>query len=484
MNSNIITWKTFDRDLVPLVLFGETVSLNIKDGADARLTIPQGKVAIGFSDTIHNENYTPPVLLLLNDNNPSEILAWLRVYSPDTFPVSQFTRVLTHKDWTLLTQSNSNLPDQTARTDQWSCVILGELLAQSEFHTDISTVPLARAHACFSSTVAQASSTHNSREITKTTINRLQTLESDQRFVTRPLTLADLSTIWELLESFKPNNKFAEEASVIKILDNLKSSNNEDPSNHTTDAINLIDFPDLNSNSVEARVIAFNNLLTKVYALPEKNKKSKITSATLAAAAFLVGRSTSHIFLLSRIGKEFPSSFAWFGLFAAVCGASAWDPEWARATKGIERNLRVKFDWSNPALVDLCWTEYSWLSQISNSKNAISDIPKLSPRVLSIEIVPGANCQLLLAGGLTSSNIENKKYINNSEAKQIRESQETQELRSTIEKFIELAAKAKESLINKSNQQISTQDQFNLETSTVAPKPIKTKRNTKTNPIK
>lgn len=472
MNRNNIKWKSFDRDLVPLALFGEIGKAFPEIVGNAELSIPQGKIAVGFNENPDTPDYTPPSLIAFNESNSSELLSWLRVYSPETSPVSQFTRVISSEDWNLFSRPNSSLINSAPRTDQWSCVILGELLAQSDSEAELTSIPLARAQACFSSAVSHASFIYNSEQTTRACISRLHTLETDHRFVKRTVSVSELSSIWSLLETFSTSRNLAPNDIIFKILDTVKALSKKPEETHHTNQFNLSNYPNLTSNSIEDRVVSFNKIHNEIQNLPEKSKQSQIINATLAAAAFLVGRSTSHLFLLRRIGKDFPSSFAWFGLYSAACGASTWSADWARVTKGIERSLRTKFDWSSPASVDLCWAEYNWISKTINSTDAFSDTPKQFPRVLSIEVIPGASCQLRLAGTNSSSEIEKR----TPEESTIN----VNELKSTLDLLIDLALKAQRSLSKEPTTKKQPQREFNLEVENSLPKPSRNKKSTRT----
>lgn len=470
MNRHNIKWKSFDRDLVPLALFGEIGRANPELDNNSELSIPQGKVAVGFSEKSGTQDYAPPSLIAFNESNSSELFSWLRVYSPETSPTSQFARVITSEDWNLFSKQSNDAANSPVRTDQWSCIILGELLAQSDSESEIASIPLARAQACFSSAISHASFIYNSTQIMRACISRLHTLENDHRFVKRTVSVTELSVIWSLLEDFSSNRGLAPTDIIFKIVDTIKvlSKNPEDTNN--THRLNLKNYPELISNSIEDRVISFNKIYKETQMLSEKARQSSITNATLAAAAFLVGRSTSHLFLLRRIAKDFPSSFAWFGLYSAVCGANTWNADWARATKGIERGLRAKFDWGSPASVDLCWAEYNWISNAINAKNAFFDIPKQSPRVLSIEVIPGATCQLRLSG-TNSGDIERRAPEKNN----VRVS----ELKSTLDQLIELAIKAQKTLSNEPIKKEQLQREFSLEEQKPATKPQRNRKSTK-----
>jgi hypothetical protein len=157
----------------------------------------------------------------------------------------------------------------------------------------------------------------------------------------------------------------------------------------------------------------------------------------MAAAAFLVGRGTSHEFLLRRLGKVFPAAEAWFGLIAALTGVAAWDPDWTRATKSVERHIRAGFDWTDSSGFDLSWTEFAWLASTFEGPEAFATIPKLMPRAVAVEILPGSSCQFkLAAGGNTEAEV---RTISAS-------SERERQLKAALAQFIGLASRTRELL--------------------------------------
>jgi hypothetical protein len=212
----------------------------------------------------------------------------------------------------------------------------------------------------------------------------------------------------------------------------------------------------LQSDSIEDRTIAFKKLAGEIMLNFADQPYSSYSSALLAAAAFLVGRGTTHAFMLRPLAKRLPTVFIWFGLIAALSGPRTWDANWSRATKGIERLLRSKFDWCDPPSTDLCWAEYSWLANAFDGVEVFSELPKMLPRVLSIEVIPGAMCQLRLSSGKENGNSEGD-YKKDYEAELRNE-----ELQSTLSQFVNLALKTREMLDRQKGKRFPTQQAFAL----------------------
>ncbi len=358
-------------------------------------------VAVGYSDSRLRDEYNPPALLVLESESAIETLSWLRTYAPETAPLSQYTRVVSSQDWMSFSRIQGRMQGflYDAREDVWSSVILGEALAQGEADVELASLPLSRAGACFSMAIARAVFTYGRDEATKTCADRLRQVEADRRFVRRPVTVSDLMPIWAMASGQFGKSVSAEETANLVLDAASRFMHDSFSVPHSPTPLKLRNIPGLSSDSIEERVLAFQRLSTELTNAEAHGADSGLPSVLLAAAAFLVGRSTSHEFLLHRVSKRFPASLAWYGLIAGLAGPSTWDANWSKAAKGIERQVRPRFDWSESTGFDLCWIEYSWMAKMFDGTVTFNSLPKLLPRVISIEVIPGAACQFRLVAG-------------------------------------------------------------------------------------
>lgn len=444
-------WHSFEREDLPNLLLGESQLPHYSRSHLSKFDLDKNRVAIGYATDHRGRHFSNPSLIVVHEDNSDEILSWLRVYAPETSPLSQLSRVVNFEDWSSCenTEPTSTHP---IFTYHWACLTIGEMLAQSESESDINTIPLSRAQAAYTNTVAKATILHEDKKITRSTINRLKTLEQEYRFVKRSVSVDDLRPMWDLLEDFRPDPRPSAEL-IINLIERIESSNFT--STRSLIGPRIRNYPGLLSDSIEERVITFHKLATEILDSPTNHSLNAINCATLSAAAFLVGRGTSHIFLLRKWNKEFPASLAWFGLFAAYVGPNCWDPQWARAVKSIERPFQSNFDWMDLTQTDLCWPEYFWLSKTYEGHEVFSDLPKMYPRVLSIEVFPGASCQFRLLSSTTSVEIDSKKQPNNSKREK--------ELQFTLNELVSLAVKAKNLMV--SDHRENRQESFQLEES-------------------
>lgn len=377
---------------------------------------------IGFCERPNYQKRVTPLLIVTNEESASDVFSWTATYSPNVFPLSQFARVISDFDWEFLRSLPDEKSNQYTHEDMWASLVFGELLAQSDGEQPLSGIPFSRANACYSTAVARASLIYPKYSSAfKTCLNRLKKIELDRSFVPRPVSVSLLAGVWDTLhtheyriDSFYASTEGLITESIALLLSRQKG-------NRANADLLLSDFTELQSESIEERMLGFNKFLRKLEAKGGGEIADSRVNALIASAAFLVGRGTSHIFLLRRLSRIFPSAVLWFGTLAALVGPSCWDEHWLRAVKGIEKYLRAKFNWDEPSLSDLSWHEYAWFSDIYASGEYLDDLSKNSPNVLSVEIIPGATCQMRLAssvgkvGELEKSAREDAKNLNQKE---------------------------------------------------------------------
>jgi hypothetical protein len=337
-------------------------------------------------------------LIVLGDTTSTEIFSWLRVYGAQLSPLSQFGRVLLASEWEKFVANGSPQLNASRREDRWASVIVGEALAQGEGDVELQGMPLSRALGCFTTAVARAAIVHENDDATRTCIDRLRRLEADQRFVRRSVVIDDLVPVWALVDSGVDGAISAVDAATL-VLDAAKNVWPKEMPGMASSRPLLRAHPGLISDSVEERVLAFHQLVVEMLRHANTEDYRNVSGVWLAAAAIFVGRSTSHAFLLRRIARAIPSAYVWFGLMAALAGPRTWDPVWSRAAKSVEKIVRARLDLTEVQGADLCWAEFAWLASTFSGGDVFSEIPKMLSRVLSIEVVPGATCQLRLIGG-------------------------------------------------------------------------------------
>ncbi|MCT9072391.1 hypothetical protein [Cupriavidus gilardii] len=455
MSERTIRWQIFPRDIIPEVLFGGQQPLSsVGQFSIEPYNIKDSHVAVGYADSRITAGYNPPVLLVLKDESAVETLSWLRTYAPETSPLSQYARVVSSRDWEIFARAQDNVRD--SREDIWSSVILGEALAQGETDVELASLPLSRASACFSMAIARAACIHGTDEATKTCADRLRQVEADRRFVRRSVTVSDLTPIWAMAGGQFGTPVSAEETAYLVLDAALSFMHKSARAPLFPSPLRLRDVPGLSSDSIEERVLAFQRLSTELTNAEPRGADNGLPSVLLAAAAFLVGRSTTHEFLLHRVSKRFPAALAWYGLIAGLAGPSLWDAGWFRAAKGIERQVRPRFDWTESTGFDLSWLEYSWMASTFEGPDAFNLLPKLLPRVISIESIPGATCQFRLAAG-SSPDSDVKLHNDGARGK---------ELQSALAQFVALANKARYLL---EGGHVTGQQSLNLDSNDIAP---------------
>ncbi|HBN9654283.1 hypothetical protein [Pseudomonas aeruginosa] len=451
-----LKWYVFPRNSLPEALLSVGAPELLGGAAVGDPALVSSDLVLGYHIDDLKRRYYAPSVLILPEQKPAEILAWLKIYAPETSPLSQFGRVLSLGDYRLIQKHPTKAHKYTKQPSRWSSIILGEILAQGDMESSIEALPLSRAQATFSSAMANAVMHYNDEDLIENCIVRLEQLEKDGKFVARALAIRDLKLVWQI-----SNEALGADYGISSIFKLFASSNAQgnDLFSNNSSLSSLNDYPDLLSDSVESRVLAYRKFSDAVLNLGTEYR-TKYVAANIAAAAFLVGRSTSHAFLLKSISREFPAVYTWFGLIAGLAGPKYWEVDWARATRGIEKNLRAKLSFSEPSHFDISWDEYKWLTK-TFTNNPLLELPKQLPKVLSIEIFPGSICQLRLKIESSEQHAESKSGLGI-------DPQELNDLRSALTGFIDLAEKAKKQLSGRTPNKTSTRpnsESKNLKTS-------------------
>ncbi|MDY2563963.1 hypothetical protein SON66_11855 [Pseudomonas syringae] len=388
-----LVWYSYSKDLLPDSLLAASPFNSLGGNLVKGPTSGTHEVTIGYFEEGRAKDLALPSIIVLPDKASAEIFAWLKAYAPDTSPLSQFSRIIANKEFKSYHVAFPPKIGALNLVQRWPSLILGEIFAQGEVDTNIDSLPLSRCLASYSNTMARASIIHNDKMLYETCVERLKVAEADRRFVSRILKIDDLKPIWDSIDIH-----WDSEGPITKVIEIFGGSLEveKDLFDRSDKRSSLHNYPELLSDSVEARVVAFRALLRDKMASLDVPELRAHLSATFATAAFLVGRSTSHIFLLKGIDRVIPSVYVWFGLIAGMVGPRYWDVEWTRAAKGVEKNLRAKLDWSEPNQSDLSWSEYEWLTETYRNASPFIELPKQLPKVLSVEVLPGAACQFRL----------------------------------------------------------------------------------------
>ena len=324
MSERELRWYSFERDRVPEAVFGfyepenpGTLEVNLR-------SLDSGKVAIGFCEATRPgaRRSQFPALIVLGESNESDILSWMNTYAPETFPLSQFARVVSSLDWSRLRQPSVQF--DLLRADRWACVTLGEVLANGESDGELASLPLSRAAACFSTAMARTVLVHGDDVAIKLCADRLRSLEADRRFVRRAVSVSDLLPIWAILGAGLDDTN---EATLVAQMV-VDAATHHRAASGATSRIAEGSLREhrkgFASDSVEERVRTFHSLAKSLNVLSRNEAMRSSTDVVLAAGAFLVGRGTTHAFLLGKSVNAPPSSFVWLGLMAALTGPRCW----------------------------------------------------------------------------------------------------------------------------------------------------------------
>jgi hypothetical protein len=382
--SEEMRWVTIGRDGLPGVIAEGVVPKDARS-VDSPLNRAED-VFVGFAAPLTS---SAPVVVALNATTTRDTLAWLAAYSGTSFPISQALRSFSTEDWGNI---SSQMPDRRWDRDlQWPSIILGELLGQGEYSPSIDAVAISRANACYSFACARVQTVYG-RESAWWSLCpiRLEMLESGVLFVKRAISVRDLLPIWSEVDIQDANGSMFRQ--VLETVMGLVEEGEARHASHLPVGAVTLDAQALGTGQMESRVRAFHALLHSLRgAVNDSN--SGATAMLVAGAAIMVGNGTSHIALLEEFGKRIPAVFAWFGLFAAEVGPKGWDPSWNRAANSVARLMRARVSVIDAPAFDLSWVEYDFVRGVAKPREFLRHIPKLYPRLLSVEVVPGASCQ-------------------------------------------------------------------------------------------
>ncbi len=278
-------------------------------------------------------------------------------------------------------------------------------------------------------------------------------LESDQKFARRHVPIASLLPVWAAASA--QTQQILNPAEVVNlVIKTMLQTAGRTTALHPRTAHLFGPEGDFMSDSVEHRVVAFQRLANEIASGAGERNLSELEQAVLAAGAFLVGRGSSHSFLLTRLPRRWALSFTWFGLMSGLSGPHTWDGEWSRAAKGLERSLRGQLDWYSASGADLSWPEYLWLTATFTGKQIFADLPKMLPKVLSIEILPGVGCQLRLVTDGARDLGQREKLETESRERELQE---------TLDQVATLAMRARRLLLGHESQRAPGQGSLAIE---------------------
>lgn len=435
MNDKML-WHTCRKEELAKVILVGLQGLSTTRSSFPTPVIDAGKVLIGYSEVDVRNEVPSPALFIVSDSHYFDLFSWLSTYTPDIFPLTQFARVMSETDSRNFREISSitqiHVPQ---RYDQWASIILGELLAHGGAESEVNAIPFSRAAACFSSAIARTWIVHGTDGAISTATQRLRKISDDNRFARRSISVQNLEPIWDVLANASDFETDANSFDLVSFVIRQAAGFNSLHSNALTRLLDMERFEGLRSESTEDRVVAYQRMLSEVRSL-QGGANDPAVNAIVAGAAFLVGRSTSHAFLLRRVSSEYPAANVWFSLIAALAGPRSWDPNWFRAVKGIEKSLRQRFEWNDPALSDVSWLEYFWATTVYDGPQMLESVSRMTAKVFSIEIMPGALCQLRLSGA--SEDIVSVEKRNN---KEVDFGVKSAELSSSVKEILSLARK-------------------------------------------
>ncbi|HCY16913.1 MAG: hypothetical protein A2Z93_04980 [Curvibacter sp. GWA2_64_110] len=321
-------------------------------------------------------------------------MGWIATYAPEVFPITQAVRLLSLEDYQISTEFVARHKELN-EDFIWSSVILGEMASQGQRPSSVDKMPVSRALGCFSYPMARTSMLYGGSErATEMLRQRLSVIENDMLFSKKAISVETLQPIWSLAEG--GGQRPSEIADVVHVI--MSALDPAGPRGIISDLELLkIDVRKMSSGPIEQRVLEFENASLKLVQEASSSKQLRSRAPMyLAAFAFWVGQGTTHISLLEDFENTFPSIYAWTGLFAGLGGPTCWDSRWMRACTAVDRMIRAPFSLTDPPAVDLGWIEYQLIRDQNRPTEWVKELVKLTPRALTVEVLPGASCQMRL----------------------------------------------------------------------------------------
>lgn len=360
--------------------------------------VRSGKILVGAMESTFLDEKHKISLLVIGDDYVKDILSWIRVYAEELFPLSQYARVILYSDYKEIISRECDSFFNKLSIEELACIAVGEALAYSDSNIELKNMALSRMSSCYTLPIARVMYNYDSNELLTVCKKRLNIITKDDRFFKRAISVEQLDDVLYFVRNYKATKNTEQDVyetiftSIGYVFTNYSNHSNKNISTITEIKKELLS---MNNDSIEERVISFNRITNYFIDIQSEDFANDV-SILISAAAFLVGKSTSHLFLLNKIGKNFPIVFLWFGAMAALVENKAWDFSWLRVVKGAERLIMPTLILNDVSSADISWLEFSWMLDVSSNSENLNDLPKMLPRTLSVEVVPGATLHIRL----------------------------------------------------------------------------------------
>lgn len=396
-----IGWLNVEKETLPQLLLGGVFEgLNLLDDI-VETQLDDSMVALGYEAV--NDKISPfPSILIVSELRYREVFAWVSTYTPEIFPLSQHLRVMTlseYETFRFFLKSKVTAKDDYP-TSMLACLVLGELLAQVEGVDSLPSIPISRAMTCYLTPIARSYDIYKRRAVAEICLKRLSLFSQESRFSRKNINIEDVTSVLVLSESAFFNKGSSTEK--IQIILGLVYKFEDNYYRITNEIFSEKILKDFDTNSFEKRVMAFREVARGVALYRVEGASDSYPAVVLAAAAYLVGRGASHVFLLKEWSKKFPSVYLWFGLICSLGGAQSWTVDWIKSIRLIEKMLRASFEITDPSTSDFYWLEFEWILKTFGSNDFFNQFPRFSPSGVTVEICPGVNYQYKLSQENTS----------------------------------------------------------------------------------
>ncbi|MBK1880984.1 hypothetical protein JIN85_01075 [Luteolibacter pohnpeiensis] len=355
---------------------------------------PKSRRLLAGFEGYHSNSEERPEVLVIEDEDAEDLMAWLYAFAADFMPLSMHFQVVLASDFDAIMRTDSF--SNPIFEPVWASMILGEFMMRGRGSKVLKDFYISWIEtSCSYSLLAALQVYGDNKLIYDTFIGRLRRLKANEQLGFPELRLETLEVAWKVCIDL-PDRAYQFEREdeflfVQRLFHLLESSANRQFSHEFLDLLYSSYFK---SDSVERRLTGFDQVVRKC---SDQNLSDQTeVGFYLGAAAFLVGRGTSHLGLIDRPASSFPSAYLWFSILAGLCGKNSWDPRWFELIRRITPFLRSKrLEGDKPA--DLCWVEFSAMERSRESLSFAKDIVRIFPSSLVLELIPNVHFQIRLA---------------------------------------------------------------------------------------
>lgn len=408
-------WVEISREDLIYILSGKEKKRASKTGpispSERRKT-----VLAGFDRSSFIDESKHPSAIIVDDDDSEDLFSWLYSFASDFMPLAMHCQVILASDFNITSKPRIGNPIRSSKL--WASVTIGEFLMRGQSSQVLKDFFVSWIDSSCSYSYFSMLKNFDGAALREKFLARLGKIKNDSKLAFPSLDLDILDIVWstcsDLDQELAQAADLAPNIAVWTILELIS----EKIGTKSTDLIaHLLHNPNFGSDSVERRLAAFDSV---VLSCRSDERLGKIECGfCVGAAAFLVGRSTSHIKLMDGLPQGLESAFLWFSVIAGLCNRASWDPRWFELSVRAESWLNTKHIDSKISVFDLSWPEFDWLSSSRRSSSAFREMVKTYPNSIVFEILPDVHFQVRITKEVASIKSSGDTRINDPTSRQL-----------------------------------------------------------------